>query len=102
MVSVAFLMLGNSIFTTLLALRAKIEGYPNTLVGLMMSGYFLGFALGTFRSGPLINRVGHIRAFSALAPDQQRLGLGRPAGCHGSSDGWTFHRSGELAEQPRY
>ncbi|MBI16261.1 MAG: MFS transporter [Proteobacteria bacterium] len=67
MVSVAFLMLGNSIFTTLLALRAKIEGYPNTLVGLMMSGYFLGFALGTFRSGPLINRVGHIRAFSALA-----------------------------------
>ena len=67
MVSVAFLMLGNSIFTTLLALRAKIEGYPNTLVGLMMSGYFLGFALGTFKSGPLINRVGHIRAFSALA-----------------------------------
>ena len=29
MLSVAFLMFGNSIFTTLLALRAKIEGYPN-------------------------------------------------------------------------
>ena len=67
MLSVAFLMFGNSIFTTLLALRAKIEGYPNELVGLMMSAYFLGFAIGTFRSGLLINRVGHIRAFSALA-----------------------------------
>ena len=67
MLSVAFLMFGNSIFTTLLALRAKIEGYPNELVGLMMSAYFLGFAIGTFRSGSLINRVGHIRAFSALA-----------------------------------
>ena len=67
MLSVAFLMFGNSIFTTLLALRAKIEGYPNELVGLMMSAYFLGFAIGTFRSALLINRVGHIRAFSALA-----------------------------------
>ena len=67
MLSVAFLMFGNSIFTTLLALRAKIEGYPNELVGMMMSAYFLGFAIGTFRAGSLINRVGHIRAFSALA-----------------------------------
>ncbi len=67
MLSVAFLMFGNSVFTTLLALRAKIEGYPNGLVGLMMSAYFLGFAIGTFRSGSLINRVGHIRAFSALS-----------------------------------
>ena len=63
MLSVAFLMFGNSIFTTLLALRAKIEGYPNELVALMMSAYFLGFAIGTFRSALLINRVGHIRAF---------------------------------------
>ena len=67
MVSVTLLMFGNSMFSTLLALRANIEGYPNEMVGLMASGYFFGFALGTFRSGPLINRIGHIRTFAALS-----------------------------------
>lgn len=67
MISVTLLMFGNSMFSTLLALRANIENYPNEMVGLMASGYFFGFALGTFRSGPLINRIGHIRTFAALS-----------------------------------
>ncbi|MDP7516420.1 MAG: MFS transporter [Arenicellales bacterium] len=67
MISVSLLMFGNSMFSTLLALRANIEHYPNEMIGLMTSAYFLGFVLGTFRSGPLINRVGHIRTFAALA-----------------------------------
>lgn len=67
MASVALLMFGNSMFSTLLALRANIENYPNEMIGLMTSGYFLGFILGTFRSGTLINRIGHIRAFAAFS-----------------------------------
>ena len=67
MISVTLLMFGNSMFSTLLALRANIENYSNEMVGLMASAYFFGFALGTFRSGPLINRIGHIRAFAALS-----------------------------------
>ncbi len=67
MISVTLLMFANSMFSTLLALRANIEQYPNEMIGLMTSAYFLGFVLGTFRSGPLINRVGHIRTFAALA-----------------------------------
>ena len=67
MISVTLLMFGNSMFSTLLALRANIENYPNEMIGLMASGYFFGFALGTFRSGPLINRIGHIRTFAALS-----------------------------------
>ena len=66
MVSVALLMMSNSLFSTLLALRAKIEGYSNEFIGLTMSVYFIGFCIGTFRSGPLINRVGHIRSFAAF------------------------------------
>ena len=53
--------------STLLALRADIENYSNEMIGFIASGYFLGFAIGTFRSGPLINRIGHIRAFSAFS-----------------------------------
>jgi len=67
MISVTLLMFGNSMFSTLLALRANIENYSNEMVGLMASAYFFGFALGTFRSGPLINRIGHIRTFAALS-----------------------------------
>ena len=67
MISVTLLMFGNGMFSTLLALRANIENYPNEMVGLMASGYFFGFALGTFRSGLLINRIGHIRTFAALS-----------------------------------
>ena len=67
MISVSLLMFGNSMTSTLLALRADIENYSNEMVGFIASGYFLGFAIGTFRSGPLINRIGHIRAFSAFS-----------------------------------
>ena len=67
MISVTLLMFANSMFSTLLALRANIENYPNEMVGLMTSAYFFGFALGTFQSGPLINRIGHIRTFAALS-----------------------------------
>ncbi|SUZ50671.1 uncharacterized protein METZ01_LOCUS3525, partial [marine metagenome] len=67
MLSVMLLMMGNSLFTTLIALRADIEGYPNEMIGLMTSAYFFGFAIGTLRTGPIINRVGHIRSFAAFA-----------------------------------
>ena len=72
MISVTLLMFGNSMFSTLLALRANIENYPNEMVGLMASGYFFGFALGTFRSGLLISRIGHIRTFAALSIEVSR------------------------------
>ena len=67
MLSTMLLMMGNSLFTTLTALRAGIEGYPTWVIGLMTSSYFLGFAVGTLRVGALINRVGHIRSFAAFA-----------------------------------
>ena len=67
MLSVMLLMMGNSLFTTVIALRADIEGYPNEMIGLMTSAYFFGFAIGTLRAGPIINRVGHIRSFAAFA-----------------------------------
>ena len=67
MLSVMLLMMGNSLFTTLIALRADIEGYPNEMIGLMTSAFFFGFAIGTLRAGPIINRVGHIRSFTAFA-----------------------------------
>ena len=64
---VALLLLGSGLLNTLLALRGGIEGYDTQLIGLIMSGYFVGFLIGTFTALPLIQRIGHVRAFAFCA-----------------------------------
>ncbi|MBB2496515.1 MFS transporter [Aquipseudomonas ullengensis] len=61
---VALLLLGNGLLNTLLTLKGAEQGYSTTLLGLIMSGYFTGYFLGNWLGGPLIRRVGHIRAFA--------------------------------------
>ncbi len=51
---------------TLLGVRASMEGFGTRAVGLIMSGYFLGFILGAVRAPRAIRRVGHVRTFGAL------------------------------------
>lgn len=63
----ALLLLGIGLQSTLVGLRAVIEGFPTDIIGYVMSSYFVGFAVGTYLCPPLIHRVGHIRAFAAMA-----------------------------------
>ncbi|MDQ3287547.1 MAG: MFS transporter [Pseudomonadota bacterium] len=62
--SVALLLAGGGLLGTLLAVRGRLEGFSDQTLGLIMSGYFVGFFLGTFTAPPLIRRVGHVRAFA--------------------------------------
>ncbi|GGJ83969.1 MFS transporter [Pseudomonas matsuisoli] len=64
---VALLLLGNGLLNTLLTVRGSAEGYSSTLLGLAMSGYFVGFLVGIWIARPLIRRVGHIRVFAFYA-----------------------------------
>lgn len=64
---VALLLLGHGLLNTLLTLRGVAEGYSTGLIGLLMSGYFAGFLIGTWLAPSLIRRVGHIRTFSFYA-----------------------------------
>jgi MFS family permease len=64
---VALLLIGNGLLNTLLTLRGAAEGFSSSLLGLLMSGYFLGFLLGTWLAVPLILRIGHIRTFAFCA-----------------------------------
>lgn len=61
------LLIGNGLFMTLLSLRANLEGFSTELIGLIMSGYFVGLFIGARYSSKLVSRVGYIRAFSAFA-----------------------------------
>lgn len=61
------LMLGNGMQGTLLGIRGEIEGFDTFRMSIVMSAYFVGF-LGGSRLAPLmIQRVGHVRVFAALA-----------------------------------
>lgn len=61
------LLAGNGIQGTLITLRANVEGFDATLIGLIGTAYFAGFALSCLATPHLIRRVGHIRVFAALA-----------------------------------
>lgn len=65
--SYGLLILANGLFTTLLSLRIKTEGYSTTVVGLLMGSYFLGMFLGARYTSRVIRRSGHIRSFAAFA-----------------------------------
>jgi MFS family permease len=60
-------MLGNGLQGTLLGIRGAIEGYDAGTMSLVMSAYFVGFLLGSYRAPAMIRRVGHVRVFAALA-----------------------------------
>uniref|UniRef100_UPI0030D87D50 MFS transporter n=1 Tax=uncultured Marinobacter sp. TaxID=187379 RepID=UPI0030D87D50 len=65
--SVALLLLGNGLINTLLTLRGSSEGFSSAVLGVIMSAYFVGFVCGTWVSGRLIRRMGHIRTFGFCA-----------------------------------
>ena len=61
------LMLGAGLQSTLLGLRATLEGFPSPVTGIIMSGYYVGYLFGTVAAPRLLRQVGHIRVFAALA-----------------------------------
>ena len=67
LVSFAILSIGHGLQNTVIALRASVENYPNWIIGLMTSFYFLGFVFGAHYSSKAISEVGHMRTFAALA-----------------------------------
>ena len=64
---VALMLLGHGLTGTLLSLRSAAEAYAQWQIGVIMSSYFAGYILGALLCPSLINRIGHIRAFTITA-----------------------------------
>ena len=60
------LMVGDGLQSTLLGVRASLEGFPTAVTGLVMSTFYLGFLGGALYAPGFVERVGHIRVFGAL------------------------------------
>jgi MFS family permease len=61
------IMLANGLQATLLGVRASLENFGSSIIGLVMSGYFLGLVVGCSMVPKIVGRVGHVRTFAALA-----------------------------------
>jgi MFS family permease len=61
------LMIGNGLQGTLLGVRGGIEGFSPDVMSLVMAGYYIGILGGSKLAPLMINRVGHVRVFAALA-----------------------------------
>jgi len=63
----AIIQLAHGLQGTLLGVRAIIEGFSYITIGIIVAGYYVGFLCGSIIIPILLGRVGHIRAFAALA-----------------------------------
>ncbi|NWG91540.1 MAG: MFS transporter [Parvularculaceae bacterium] len=86
LLAAAILLAGNGLQGTLLAVRAHLEGFPTSLIGVLMSAYFAGFVLGCRFNPAFIKSVGHIRTFLALASIASAAALIHPL----MIDVWTW------------
>lgn len=63
----AMLLWGNGLQGILLPIRASIEGFSTSTIGLIASAYSLGFVVSCRYAPRIVRRVGHIRSFAVLA-----------------------------------
>ena len=66
LMSVAFLVFGHGLQSTLLPLAANQAHFSQLAIGMVSSGYYVGMVLGCFGAPRAIMRAGHIRALAAL------------------------------------
>ena len=67
LLAVLFLELGSGLQGVLVPIRAELAGFPLTMIGSLGSVYYIGFVAGCVFLPQTVRRVGHIRAYAALA-----------------------------------
>lgn len=63
----AFLMLAGGLNGLILPLKGGQEGFSTLALGLLGTGWAIGYVLGCMRVPAMVRRVGHVRTFAAMA-----------------------------------
>lgn len=66
LLSVSILLMGSGLQGTLIPIRANMEAFSSTELGVLGTAYFLGFTIGCINGPALVRRSGHIRAYLAM------------------------------------
>ena len=64
---IGIILLANGLQGNLMGVRSVIENFSSLSTGIIMSGYFVGYFVGSNLTPNLVSRVGHIRVFAAFA-----------------------------------
>ena len=67
LIAAGILLAGNGLQGTLIAIRGASEGFTTVQIGTIGAGYFFGFMIGALVVSRLLQAVGHIRLFAAMA-----------------------------------
>ncbi len=62
----AFLLFAGGVNSLILPVRGEVEGFSAASLGMLGTGWALGYVAGCLRTPALVARVGHIRAFGAM------------------------------------
>lgn len=62
----AFLLFAGGVNSLILPIRGEAEGFAAATLGLLGTGWAVGYVAGCLRMPALVARVGHIRAFGAM------------------------------------
>ena len=65
--STAILLIGDGLFSTLLPIRAELDGFSPVSLGVLGAGFFAGSMLGSWFGPAVVMRGGHIRSFAVFA-----------------------------------
>lgn len=63
---ISMIMIGAGLQGTLLGVRATAEDFSPSMIGIIMSMYYVGFLGGSSFAPEMIRRAGHIRVFTAM------------------------------------
>ena len=64
---IGIIMIAHGLQGNLMGLRSVIENFNVVTTGIFMSGYYVGYFLGSHTTPILVSKVGHIRVFAAFA-----------------------------------
>lgn len=63
----ALILAGNGLLLTSVAVGMREGGHGLLTTAVVVTGYFVGFGLGSLRAESVVSRVGHVRAFAGFA-----------------------------------
>jgi MFS family permease len=78
LVAVFLLVTGNGIMSTLVPFRAKLEGFPDILIGCIGSSFYAGMLGGALVAPGLVRCAGHARAFAVCSLNGAVAALAMP------------------------
>ncbi len=61
------IMIAHGLSTSLIGVRGSIEGFDTIAIGMIMSGFFVGYMTSSMVTPHLVRRVGHVRVYAAYA-----------------------------------